>query len=95
MKKSSEISTGYGKGTKADTKATYTYRGDRKIYSSTDDYTNAVVMVAIYPNGTNKHIDIYWKYSKAAPGNLPQKYVGGEGPKGANDPKYSIRIDLN
>lgn len=52
------------------------------------DYTNAVVMVSIYPKGNNKHIDIYWKDVKTG------KYIGGNGANN-NDPKYSIRFDLD
>ncbi|MBP3885116.1 MAG: prepilin-type N-terminal cleavage/methylation domain-containing protein [Olsenella sp.] len=75
----------YGKGTKQSTSSTYTY-GDREIYKTGEDYTNAVVLVSIYPMGNNKHIDVYWKNKKG-------KYIGGD--DGPNNPKYSIRIDLN
>lgn len=75
----------YGKGTKQSTSSTYTY-GDRQIYATGEDYTNAVVLVSIYPMGNNKHIDVYWK-------NKTGKYIGGY--DGPNIPKYSIRIDLN
>ena len=42
-------------------------------------------MVAIYPLGDYKHVDIYWKGSVT-------HYIGGQNK--ANDPKYSIRIPL-
>ena len=84
-----EWSTGatkaYGKGTKQRTSSTYTY-GDREIYATGEDYTNAVVLVSIYPMGNNKHIDVYWKNKKG-------KYIGEA--QSDNIPKYSIRIDLN
>jgi Tfp pilus assembly protein FimT len=80
---SKDVKKGYGKGTKRNTKKDYFYMG-REMYKSSEDYTNAVVMVAVYPND---HIDVYWKNVKT--GN----YVGGQ--VGANDPKYSIRINLN
>jgi hypothetical protein len=75
----------YGKGTKQQTGSTYKY-GDREIYKTEEDYTNAVVLVSIYPQGNNKHIDVYWKSKK-------QQYIGGN--DRPNDPNYSIRIDLN
>ena len=31
------------------------------MYNTTLDYTNAVCMLSIYPEGNNPHIDIYWK----------------------------------
>jgi type II secretory pathway pseudopilin PulG len=79
---SKDAKKGYGKGTKRNTKKDYFYMG-REMYKSSEDYTNAVVMVAVYPND---HIDVYWKNVKT--GN----YVGGQ--VGANDPKYSIRINI-
>ena len=42
-------------------------------------------MVAIYPLGDHKHVDIYWKGSE-------DEYVGGQNKR--NDSKYSIRIPL-
>lgn len=86
-KKSTEIRKAYGKGKTSSTGKTYTYNSDRKIYDPTADYSNAVCMIALYPNGDNKHIDVYWKDRSS--GN----YIGG--PKNSNDPNYSIRIDLN
>lgn len=80
---SKEAKKSYGKGTKVNTGAVYTYSGDRKIYAPGEDYTNAVVLVSIYPEG---HIDVYWKDIKTG------KYIGGQ-PK-ENEPQYSLRIDF-
>jgi prepilin-type N-terminal cleavage/methylation domain-containing protein len=77
----------YGKGTSTSSGKTYTFNDDRKIYKPDADYTNAVCMVSIYPTGNNKHIDVYWKNTKDG------KYIGLD--NGANNPKYSIRINLN
>ena len=79
---SKEAKKGYGKGTKVDSGATYNYF-NREIYRPQEDYTNAVILVSIYPND---HVDVYWKNVKDG------KYIGGQGKNGANDPKYSIRI---
>jgi hypothetical protein len=76
----------YGKGTELTTGSEYSFNGERTAYASDMDYTNAVVMVSIYPKG-NKHIDIYWKDVRTG------KYIGENGANG-NDPKYSIRINL-
>lgn len=46
-------------------------------------------MIAIYPKGNNKHVDIYWKN---VTGSKVGQYVGGQ--QQANDPKLSIRISL-
>jgi len=75
----------YGKGTKVDGGTEYTMGNDRGSYLATADYTDAVVMVSIYPKGANKHADIYWKDSNG-------KYIGDQNKP--NDPKYSIRIWL-
>lgn len=80
---SKDAKKGYGKGTKKNTNKIYTYLEDIQIYNSSEDYTNAVILVSIYPND---HIDVYWKNIKDG------KYIGGQAK--ANDPKYSIRIDL-
>ena len=87
-KSSSDKWTGtpYGKGTKKDAGRTYTYNGNREIYAPKEDYTNAFVMVALYPKGNNKHIDVYWK-------NKSKQYIGGQ--SGPDDPKYSIRINID
>ena len=80
----------YGKGTKTDGGTSYTMGNDRGAYSSTDDYTNAVIMIAIYPNAAKPHVDIYWKDTK---GSNAGKYVGGQNKP--NEPKYSIRINID
>ena len=86
-KKSSETGKmSYGKGTKVDGGTTFIMGNSNGAYKADEDYTTAVVMIAIYPMATNKHVDIYWKTSKS-------KYVGG--PPTGNNPKYSIRIPLS
>ena len=81
----------YGKGTERDGKTRFQYGGsDRLAYAADFDYTEAVVMVSIYPFGNDKHVDVYWKYCK---GSKAGQYVGGV--VKANDPKYSIRIPLD
>ena len=85
LKSSQTSGMAYGKGTKTDVGTKFTLGNDRGAYGPTEDYTNAVVMIAIYPDGNNKHIDIYWK---SPDGN----YIGGK--NSDNDPKYSIRISL-
>ena len=88
--KSDESKLAYGKGTKVDGGTSFSMGNEEGAYSTTEDYTKAVVMVSIYPLGNNKHIDVYWKYSS---GDNKGKYVGGyEGNQ--NNPKYSIRISL-
>ncbi len=84
--KSSDATVSYGKGTTIDGGTKYTLGNARGAYAAKEDYTNAVVMIAIYPNATRPHVDIYWKDISTG------KYVGGE--KAKNDPKYSIRIML-
>lgn len=74
----------YGKGTGTDGGTNFTMGNENGAYCPTADYTQAVVMIAIYPDGNNKHIDIYWKNAT--------EYIGGQ--TKANDPKYSIRIPL-
>ncbi len=81
----------YGKGTKRDGGAKLTMGNDRGAYAAKEDYSRAVVMVSIYPNGNNKHVDVYWK-NVTNPNK--GKYVGGQNGGNANDPKYSIRIPL-
>ncbi len=85
----------YGKGTKINGGTEYTMGGNDGTYDPKLDYTNAVVMVAIYPLGDYKHVDIYWKYVKtdSSTGSTVRKYVGGE--HGSDNPKLSIRIPLN
>lgn len=76
----------YGKGTSTSSGKAYTF-GDRKIYKSDADYTNAVCLVSIYPTGNNKHIDVYWKKTNGG------TYVGDK--SGPNEPKYSIRVNID
>lgn len=83
----------YGKGTKIDGGTKYTMGNSRGTYVANLDYTNAVVLVSIYPLGDNKHVDVYWKYVKSGNGNSAGRYVGDQ--NAADDPKYSIRIPLN
>ena len=75
----------YGKGTKSNGGTKYTMGNVNGAYDAGLDYTNAVVLIAIYPKGNNRHVDVYWKDIKS--GN----YIGGRGAHG-NDPKLSIRI---
>ncbi|MBQ1749734.1 MAG: prepilin-type N-terminal cleavage/methylation domain-containing protein [Lachnospiraceae bacterium] len=77
----------YGKGTSTDTEKEYTFNGDRKFYNPAADYSNGVVLVSIYPLGDHPHIDVYWKDRTSG------EYIGGK--NGANDPAYSIRININ
>ena len=77
----------YGKGTKIDGGTKYLMGNDNGAYSATEDYSNAVVLVSIYPLGENRHVDVYWKNVKTG------RYVGGDG-KNHDDPGYSIRIPL-
>ena len=60
--------------------------GQMSMAQDEEDYTNAIVMVSIYPTGKQPHVDVYWK-------SLDGKYVGGQ--NSADDPKYSIRIYIN
>ena len=76
----------YGKGTKINGGTSFTLGNDRGAYAPNEDYTKAVVMIAIYPIGNNKRVEIYWK------GTDDGKYIGGQ--VQANDPRYSIRISL-
>lgn len=79
----------YGKGTKVDGGTEYSLGESTNhlgAYLATADYTNAVCMIAIYPEGNNKHIDIYWK-DKNGP------YIGGAFRN--DDPNYSIRIPIS
>lgn len=81
----------YGKGTKVDGGTSVSVGSNTNgMYNTTLDYTNAVCMLSIYPEGNNPHIDIYWKYNA---GTNTGKYVGGEGGM-SSIPKYSIRISL-
>ena len=80
----------YGKGTKVDGGTSVSVGSNTNgMYNTTLDYTNAVCMLSIYPEGNNPHIDIYWKNNT---GPYKDKYVGDK--TGDNDPKYSLRISL-
>ena len=81
----------YGKGTKVDGGTSVSVGSNTNgMYNTTLDYTNAVCMLSIYPEGNNPHIDIYWKDNA---GTNKGKYVGGDG--GIKDnPAYSLRISL-
>ena len=81
----------YGKGTAMDGGTTFSEGiNTNGAYKSTLDYTKAVCMLSIYPEGNNPHIDIYWKDNA---GTKTGKYVGGDGGKKDN-PVYSLRISL-
>lgn len=81
----------YGKGTKVDGGTSVSVGSNTNgMYNTTLDYTNAVCMLSIYPEGDNPHIDIYWKDNA---GTNTGKYVGGDGGKKDN-PVYSLRISL-
>jgi prepilin-type N-terminal cleavage/methylation domain-containing protein len=80
---SKEAKKGYGKGTKRDTKRIYNLTGQREAYVPSEDYTDAVILISVYPGD---HLDIYWKNVKDG------KYIGGQ--ISANHPKHSIRISL-
>lgn len=84
--RSTQAKEAYGKGTTIDTGIKYALNKNREMYAAKEDYSNGVVMVSIYPSGSNKHIDVYWKDISTG------KYIGGQ--KAANDPKYSIRIEM-
>ena len=79
--------TPYGKGTKTDTGTKYSMGSNPNTYKNNEDYTESVCMIAIYPNGNNKHIDVYWKNNTSK-----TNYVGGQ--DGENVPLYSFRIPL-
>ena len=87
--KSNNSDLKYGKGTKTNGGTSFMW-GNRQAYASGEDYRNAVVMIAIYPKGNDKHIDVYWKYSKGAA--KVGQYVGDK--QSNNIPKYSIKINL-
>ncbi len=78
----------YGKGTKTNGKTTFVMGNPQGAYAADRDYTNAVVMVSIYPNAKPAHVEVYWKNNK---GNT--EYVGGQAMKDL--PLYSISITLN
>ncbi len=79
----------YGKGTEYDGGTVFIMGNPKGAYSAKADYTNAVVMVAIYPNTSPARVDVYWKNN--IKGNTT--YVGGQAR--TNVPQYSIRIELD
>ncbi len=81
----------YGKGTKTDGGTSFVLGNERGAYGPKEDYTDAAIMVAIYPKGNNPRVDVYWKNTRHKSGNT--SYVGGQ--HATDDPKYSIRIFLN
>ncbi|MCR5096310.1 MAG: prepilin-type N-terminal cleavage/methylation domain-containing protein [Erysipelotrichaceae bacterium] len=83
--------TPYGKGTSTDGGTSFVLGNDRGAYGSKEDYTDAVIMIAIYPLSSDKRVDVYWKNTKHKSGNT--SYVGGA--VGKDDPTYSIRIFLD
>lgn len=78
----------YGKGTVRNGGTVYIMGNPTGAYAASEDYTNAVIMVSIYPKANPAYAIVYWKNNK---GNT--LYVGGEERK--NVPKYSIKINLN
>ncbi|MBR2677164.1 MAG: prepilin-type N-terminal cleavage/methylation domain-containing protein [Solobacterium sp.] len=85
----------YGKGTKTDG-GTYFYGGNsREAYSSTQDYRDAVVMIAIYPAAKEPHICVFWKNNQGTYTGQNNSYVGGRYENKDDDPKYCIWISLN
>ena len=50
----------YGKGTTFNGGTAFVLGNPTGAYSAKEDYTKAVVMIAIYPKSTTPHADIYW-----------------------------------
>ncbi len=80
----------YGKGTTRDGGTKYVLGNETGAYSAKDDYTQACVMVSIYPKASPKYAVIYWKRN-TNPSSGP--YIGGK--EVENVPKYSIKILLD
>jgi len=78
----------YGKGTSVNGGTKYTLGNPNGAYNAGQDYTNAVVMVSIYPNADPARVDVYWKNNK-----VNNNYVGGQQRK--NVPRYSISITID
>ena len=76
----------YGKGTSKNGGTSFVMGNETGAYAPDQDYTDAVVMVAIYPSANPARVDVFWKNK----GN--NNYVGGQQEK--NVPKYSIRITI-
>jgi len=79
----------YGKGTKTDGRTTFILGNQKGAYASEENYTNAVVMVAIYPKANPKRVEVYWKNNVTGNTN----YVGGA--QATSVPNYSIRLLLD
>lgn len=77
----------YGQGTTVDAETSFTMGNDRGAYGSDLDYTDGIVMIAIYPYASQPHLDVYWKN-----GTKNDSYIGGAA--GSSDPYYSIRLYL-
>ncbi len=77
----------YGKGTAQNGKTTLVMGNPNGAYKSDADYTNAVVMVSIYPNANPGYAMVYWKNNR-----VNTNYVGGQAER--DMPKYSIKIIL-
>ncbi len=84
--KKTDIKKAYGKGTAINGGTVYTLGNDRGAYGAAEDYTDGIIMIAIYPYGSNRHIDVYWKHKTG------DAYIGGQ--YKLSDPKYSIRVSL-
>ena len=80
-----------GKGTKTNAGTNFTMGNSNGAYAPGEDYTDAALLVSIYPLGNNKHVDVYWKHTEGK--DTKGKYVGGQ--TSANNPKYSIRVPLS
>lgn len=78
----------YGKGTSINGNTTFVMGNSRGAYKADQDYTNAVVMVSIYPNESPKYLMVYWKNNASS-----STYVGGQ-ESGGDRPLYSIKILL-
>lgn len=78
----------YGKGTSLDAGTKFVMGNPKGAYAPDKDYTEAVVMVSIYPKASPAYVDVYWKNN----GSNTQ-YVGGA--KETNVPNYSIRVYIN
>ncbi len=79
----------YGKGTAIDggTRFKIGNGPGKTSYLATEDYTDGIVMVSIYPNGNNKHVAVYWKNR-----NKNDSYIGNA--QGTSNPIYCIWIPL-
>lgn len=80
----------YGKGTKVNGGTEFILGNDRGAYAPGVDYTQACVMVSIYPNANPAYAVVYWKTNTKKDSG---PYIGGE--YQPNIPKYSILITLN